>query len=109
MRAITRIFRFLAAEHAGNCANAALFRGGIQVTEEIAVAQELALAMKGNLRLVEGKDAGHAHKRGAHSEARHVVGPCFDIQDHWVMLGHVHLTDTAQFPLPWNLWRRIRR
>jgi len=79
----------------------------MQVTEEVARAQVLAFAMKGDLCLIEGQDARHADIGGSHLQARHVVRPLFDVHDDRVVLRHIDLADAADTALPWSLRRGI--
>ena len=61
MRATTRMPRFLG--------------GGDAFAEEVAVVEELSVAMKGHLRGVEGEDAGDADEDDVRVGGVPVVGP----------------------------------
>jgi hypothetical protein len=83
------VFPIEVGTHARDHVHAALLGGGAALAEEIAVAQELALAVERHLGLVERQYSGDAHHHGVHLQAGPVVRPLLDVQHDGVVLGHI--------------------
>ena len=58
------------------------------------------MAMKGDLGWIERKDSGDADEDDVGFDRMPVVGPCVDIHDRRIVLGHVSLADAANMVLP---------
>ena len=99
---LNRVFPIQVRTHTRDHMYAAFLSGGAAVAEEIALPEELALPVEWHLGLIKRQDPGDAHQNGIHLQAGPVVRPLLDIQDGWVVLGHVGLADAADLPLPWH-------
>src|SRR5262249_41656692 len=95
-----RVFPVEVGAHARDDMHAALLGRGATLAEEIARPEELALAMKGHLGLIERQNSRDAYHHCVDLQAGPVAGPLLAVEARRIVLGHVGLAEAPDRPLP---------